>query len=182
MPSHATRRSAPRHRPSILRHPWRSPGIRPASFLAHPPHLRDGPLMASGFATSCWLARAAPPLMRFVSLGSRFRLRLPSHPASRRRSLPSTCGWCHQPPRGTCTPERLVMPGVHEGRRALRPAVPSSLVFLSSLQAEPHPPLIVLSVAVFWVGQDLGLNIVTSRCMTADGSISHCLRTCSRLR
>jgi len=88
-PSHPTRRSAPRHRPSIQRHPWRPPGIRPATFLAHPPHLRDGPLMASGFAISCWLAQAAPPPMRFVSLGSRFRLRLPSHPASRRRS----CLW-----------------------------------------------------------------------------------------
>jgi hypothetical protein len=37
---------------------------------------------------ACWLAQAVPPPMRFVSLGSRFRLRLPSHPASRRRSCP----------------------------------------------------------------------------------------------
>jgi hypothetical protein len=34
------------------------------------------------------LVRTAPPSMRFVFLGSRFRLRLPSHPASRRRSWP----------------------------------------------------------------------------------------------
>jgi len=32
------------------------------------------------------LVRTAPPSMRFVFLGSRFRLHLPSHPASRRRS------------------------------------------------------------------------------------------------
>jgi hypothetical protein len=44
--------------------------------------------MTTGFAMACWLAQAAPPPMRFVSLGSRFRLRLPSHPASRRRSCP----------------------------------------------------------------------------------------------
>src|SRR2546430_9370019 len=28
--------------------------------------------------------------------------------------LPSACGWCHQPPQGTRTPERLVMPGVQQ--------------------------------------------------------------------
>jgi hypothetical protein len=32
--------------------------------------------------------------------------------------LPSTCGWCHQPPQGTHTPERLDMPGVHGERPA----------------------------------------------------------------
>src|SRR5206468_2597438 len=60
----------------------------PVTFTAHPPHLRDGPLMASGFAKPCSLARAAPPPMRFVFLRSRLCLRLPSHPASRRRSCP----------------------------------------------------------------------------------------------
>jgi hypothetical protein len=27
--------------------------------------------------------------------------------------LPSACGWCHQPPQGTCTPELLVMSRAH---------------------------------------------------------------------
>jgi len=53
------------------------------------------PLMTSGFAVVCRLARTAPPSTRsprsparHVFLESRFRLRLPSHPASRRRSCP----------------------------------------------------------------------------------------------
>jgi hypothetical protein len=35
--------------------------------------------------------------------------------------LPLACGWCHQPPQGTFTPESLVMSGVHrvEARLAL---------------------------------------------------------------
>jgi hypothetical protein len=70
------------------RHPTRSPGISQPTFPAHPPHLRDGPSMTTGLATACWLARAAPPPMRFASLGSRFRLQLPPHPASQRRSCP----------------------------------------------------------------------------------------------
>jgi hypothetical protein len=85
-PSHPTRRSAHTHRPGIQEHPWRSPRIRPATFLAHPPRLRDGPLMTTGFAVPSRLAQTAPPSTRFVFLGSRFRLRLPPHPASRRRS------------------------------------------------------------------------------------------------
>jgi hypothetical protein len=96
-----TRRRTP-SRPTRTRHlghPRRSPWVRPATFLAHPPRLRDGPLMTTGFAEPCRLARTAPPFTRspphprqdptrHVFLGSRFRLRLPSHPASRRRSCP----------------------------------------------------------------------------------------------
>ena len=79
-PSLATRRS---RWPGIPGHPRRPPRIRAAPFPAHPPRLRCGPLMTAGFAVRCRLARAAPPPTRFVSLGSRVRLRLPSHPTSR---------------------------------------------------------------------------------------------------
>ena len=97
--SRTTRRAALTHRTGILRHPWRPPQVRPATFLAHPPRPRDGPLMTTGFAMPSWLAQTAPPPTRsppapqrdparHVFLESRFRLRLPSHPASRRRSCP----------------------------------------------------------------------------------------------
>ncbi len=81
----ASRRPGSGDKPRRGRHPGRPPGISQDTFPAHPPHLRCGRLMATGFALSCRLALAAPPPMRFVSLGSRFRLHLPSHPASRRR-------------------------------------------------------------------------------------------------
>ena len=43
--------------------------------------------------------------------------------------LPSACGWCHQPPQGTRTPESLVMSGVHrvEARLALAPPTPPGM-------------------------------------------------------
>ena len=99
-----TRRSAHKRRSGIKRHPQRPPGIRPATFLAHPPHSHDGPLMTSGFAITCWLARTAPPPMRFVYLGSRFRLRPPSHPASQRRSCPRLVIGAINPHRGLPPP------------------------------------------------------------------------------
>ena len=101
-----------------LGHPWRSPRIRPATFIAHPPRLRNGPLMTSGFAVPAG-SPGPPRLIRAVHagdhvfLGSRFRLRLPSHPASRTTQLPSGLWLVSSPPRGTRTPELLVMPGVH---------------------------------------------------------------------
>lgn len=67
-------------------HPWRPPRIRTATFPAHPPRLRNGLLMATGFAVLGRLAQADTPSTRFVYLRSRVRLGLPSHPASRRRS------------------------------------------------------------------------------------------------
>ena len=109
-PSRPTRRTAPTRWTGIPRHPRRSPGISPATFTAHPPHLRDGPLMTSGFAIACWLARAAPPPMRFVSLGSRIRLRLPSHPASRRRSCPRLVVGAINPHRGLTPPSGWTCP------------------------------------------------------------------------
>jgi hypothetical protein len=80
------RAAASRPPPSQSEHPWRPRRIRTATFPAHPPRLRNGPLMTTGFAVRCRLAQAAPPSTRFVSLGSRVRLGLPSHPTSRRRS------------------------------------------------------------------------------------------------
>ena len=43
--------------------------------------------------------------------------------------LPLACGWCHQPPQGTRTPESLVMSGVHrvEARLALAPPTPPGM-------------------------------------------------------
>lgn len=44
--------------------------LRTPTFLAHPPHLPGGASMTSAVTVRHGLARAAPPLMRFVSLGS----------------------------------------------------------------------------------------------------------------
>ena len=99
-PSRTTRRTVLIHRTGILGHPRRSPRIRPTAFTAHPPRLRDGPLMDIGLrhamlarpdrrALYAQPTRPRAAAMRHVFLGSRFRLRLPSHPASRRRS----CHW-----------------------------------------------------------------------------------------
>ena len=107
-----------------LGHPQRSPRVRPATFIAHPPRLRNGPLTASGFASWCRLARTAPPSTRsetrprtiptrHVFLGSRLRTPASSPPSLTTEQLPSACGWCHQPPQGTRTPELLVMSRAH---------------------------------------------------------------------
>ena len=60
------------------------------------------------------LIRAAhqtrPGPVRHVFLGSRLRTPASSPPSLTTEQLPSACGWCHQPPQGTCTPELLVMP------------------------------------------------------------------------
>ena len=47
--------------------------------------------------------------MRHVFLGSRLRTPASSPPSLTTEQLPSACGWCHQPPQGTRTPELLVM-------------------------------------------------------------------------
>jgi hypothetical protein len=39
--------------------------------------------------------------------------------------LPLACGWCHQPPQGTRTPESLVMSGVHRVGAGLTPTPPT---------------------------------------------------------
>jgi hypothetical protein len=61
-PSRTTPRTEPRTR--HLGPPWRSPRVRPATFIAHPPRLRNGPLMTTGLAVTGRLARTAPPYTR----------------------------------------------------------------------------------------------------------------------
>src|SRR5512135_3919203 len=63
----------------------RSPQVRTLTFPAHLPHLPLQPLIASGFAAYCQLARLKWPHMGFVFLRSQVCLRLPPNPASRRR-------------------------------------------------------------------------------------------------
>ena len=67
------------------------------------------------------LARTDPPYTRsetgsrttpgrdHVFLGSRLRTPASSPPSLTTEQLPSACGWCHQPPQGTRTPELLIM-------------------------------------------------------------------------
>ena len=55
--------------------------------------------------------RLAP--MRHVFLRSRLRTPASSPPSLTTEQLPSACGWCHQPPQGTRTPELLVMSRAH---------------------------------------------------------------------
>ena len=62
----------------------RPPQVRALAFLAHLPDLLLWPLVASGFAVICQLARPHS-LIRFVFLRSQVCLRLPPDPASRRR-------------------------------------------------------------------------------------------------
>src|ERR1700694_1017467 len=68
-------RTTPRtkHRTRHLGHPWRSPRVRPATFIAHPPRLRNGPLMTTGFAVTGQLARTVPPHTRSPPTPSRPR-------------------------------------------------------------------------------------------------------------
>ena len=56
---------------------------------------------------------AAKVPMRHVFLGSRLRTPASSPPSLTTERLPSACGWCHQPPQGTRTPELLVMSRAH---------------------------------------------------------------------
>lgn len=100
------------------RHSDRSPRIRAATFLAHPPHLRDGLLMTTGFGVFRRLAQVVSPSMRFVFLGSRFRSTfLPTPP---RGGAVGFGLWLRSSaPRGICTPELLPMPGVRIGKAPL---------------------------------------------------------------
>ena len=63
--------------------------------------------------------------MRHVFLGSRFSPPASFPPRLAATQLPLTCGWCHQPPQGTRTPESLVMSGVHRVGAGLTPAPPT---------------------------------------------------------
>jgi hypothetical protein len=63
----------------------RSPQVRTLTFPAPLPHLPHQPLIASGLAAACQLARLIWPHMGFVFLRLQVCLRLPPDPASRRR-------------------------------------------------------------------------------------------------
>jgi hypothetical protein len=78
-PSRPTRRTRHPERRGVPRLPRRPPGIRPGTFIAHPPHLRCNPLMASGFAVCGRLARTAP---------SSYAVRVPRVAVSPRASFP----------------------------------------------------------------------------------------------
>jgi hypothetical protein len=68
----------------VLRHDSvthsRSPVIRSTAFHAQPPNLPPVPLMDTGFAISCSLARHRRPHIRFLFIGSRVCSTLPSDP------------------------------------------------------------------------------------------------------
>ncbi len=145
VPHHPANRTSDGH----LGHPWRPPRIRPATFLAHPPHLRDGPLMTSGFAITGRLARTAPPHTRsppdhraraMCSSGRDFAsgfLPTPPHDDAVALGL-----WLvPSPPQGTRTPELLVMPGA--------PGRPDTLLCRAPLRTRTCPfPSIRLKQAV----------------------------------
>src|SRR3954452_5360624 len=89
----------------------RSPGVSPASFLAHPSDLQSRPLMDMDFATACPLVRPVLPRIRFLFVGSRFRSALPSDGPSRFRPCASRVLHLHQVAQGTFTPRLPDMPG-----------------------------------------------------------------------
>src|SRR5436190_15331642 len=63
-----------------------------------PPHTRSPPDVSDPGAPCVPRVAVSPP--------ASFPPRLTT------TQLPSACGWCHQPPQGTFTPESLVMSGV----------------------------------------------------------------------
>jgi hypothetical protein len=89
-----------------------------------PTAFTERPLDDIGLRLVVQTRRAAPPStpstpdrspdpMRHVFLGSRLRTPASSPPSLTTEQLPSACGWCHQPPQGTRTPELLVMSRAH---------------------------------------------------------------------
>ena len=68
------------------RHPGRSPRIGTINFPCARRVYVTTLLMVTGFTSLSRLTQIAPPCTRFVFPGAGFRLGLPSHPASRRRS------------------------------------------------------------------------------------------------
>ena len=99
-------------------HRDRPPQIRTFTVLLPPPHLHTSRFGGTGFTICCWLTPTGMPHMRFVSLGAGFRLRLPSHPASQRRS-------CHQlgvkPP--SPPEDSHLQANAHAGRTTGKPPV-----------------------------------------------------------
>jgi len=72
--------------------------------------------------------------MRHVFLGSRLRTPASSPPSLTTEQLPSACGWCHQPPQGTRTPELLVMSRAH--RTCQFPGIRLKQALLAGRRAE----------------------------------------------
>jgi len=93
------------------RHPDRSLRIRPATFPAHPPHLRDGLLMTTGFTLLAGSPR--PPRLRCGSCPSSRGFASGFLPTPPRGGAVAFGLWLvSSPPRGTRTPECLAMPDV----------------------------------------------------------------------
>ncbi len=104
------RASAPRR---SVRWPWPQ---QHSQHTGRPPRIRTitspcarriyvtTPLMVTGFTFLSRLTQIAPPHTRFVFLGAEFRLGLPSHPASRRRSCLRTGVSTTSSSRGTFNP------------------------------------------------------------------------------
>src|SRR5664279_3302663 len=81
----------------------RPPVVSSTAFRAPPPDLPPLALMDMGFAAHCQLARERRPLIRFLSIGTRFCSTLPSDLASRQRPCASLILHLHQVGQGTLT-------------------------------------------------------------------------------
>src|SRR5437868_12254568 len=98
-------------------------------------------LMVTGFAFLSRLTQTAPPSTRFVFLGAGFRLGLPSHPASRRRS-------CLRLGVSTTSSSRGLSPPIDRPCRAysklakpLRSGAPAGLAGAGGAHQRVMPPL-----------------------------------------
>ena len=134
--------------------PRRPSGISHARLLHNPAAFTLRSLMTTGFAMSWWIAGTARPQIRFLSVGDGLRLRLPSHPYSRRRgclrlvvSVISVAGTSTHGRRGT-TGVHDESPVVHRalifarstGRASLCcPIGPSIIPDMSGIPAPPAP-------------------------------------------
>ena len=97
----------------------RSPEVSSTAFRTQPADLQPVPLMVTGLAMECPLARHRMPLVRFFFIGSHLCSTLLSDPASRRRRCASLS--LHLQPVGkrTFTSKLSNMLGTHPRGRAL---------------------------------------------------------------
>ena len=114
MPVARSVRPTPWAKPGPLPSPFppvRPPGVRPTPFPSIPAAFTSAASVQPwGFGLFGSLTRRVR-LMRFVFLGPRFRLRLPSDSASRRTPLPSATRFPLPGAPGTFTPWVCAMPG-----------------------------------------------------------------------
>src|SRR5256885_16567602 len=89
--------------------------------------------MVTGFAFLSRLTQIAPPFTRFVFLGAGFRLGLPSHPASRRRS-------CLRLGVSTTSSSRGLSPPIDRPCRAYSRAAPRAVACDASATLDPEAP------------------------------------------